>query len=332
MKARASENRPSATCRSAKTPFLPAAEGPYNSKGAVTPRAMNAPPKEVDPPLNGDWLYRQEGLVLGPVSGQELVKRLYEGALDGQTEVTLVGAHHFQRISDMEALRLVLAKAQAKWRVDAMDRQVRERARKLRNVRLAVVAGLATVGAVGASAGARYLAVHNPWRSESGEATISVEAPTITLARARRRDEDLVAYPIDRPSGAGHPGHTGTAGAGRGAAHGAGQSGEADPDGLNTAPQFDRAAIMAVVAQKQRALYPCFAEEARRAPGLNARIPVEFTIGNDGRVTKVWVDHAQYQDGPLPDCLLRELQKWPFHPYEGERANVGLSFTVGRTG
>ncbi len=293
---------------------------------------MNSPPKEVDAPLSGDWLYRQEGLVLGPVSGQELVKRLYEGALDAQTEVTMVGTHHFRCVSDTEALRLVLAKAQAKWRVDAMDRKVRERARKVRNVRLAAVAGLATVCAVGAWAGARYLAVHNPWRTESGEATISVEAPTITLARARGRDEDLVAYPLDRPSGGGRPGRTAATGPGRGAARGPGQTSEADSDGLNTAPQFDRAAIMAVVAQKQRALYPCFAEEARRAPGLNARIPVEFTIGNDGHVTKVWVDNAQYQEGPLPDCLLRELQKWPFRPYEGERANVGLSFTVGRTG
>lgn len=293
---------------------------------------MSSSPKEVDAPLPGDWLYRQEGLVLGPVSGQELVKRLYEGALDAQTEVTLVGTHRFRRIADTEALRLVLAKAQAKWRVDAMDRKVREQARKVRNVRLAAVAGLAVVGAVGAGVGARYLAVHNPWRAEGGEATISVEAPTITLAKARGHDEDLVAYPLDRPTAPGRSGRPGAGAAAKGGARAAGQPAEADADGLNTAPQFDRAAIMAVVAQKQRALYPCFAEEARRAPGLNARIPVEFTIGNDGRVTKVWVDHAQYQEGPLPDCLLRELQKWPFHPYEGERANVGLSFTVGRTG
>jgi hypothetical protein len=288
------------------------------------------PRSKEDAPLGGDWLYRQGGLVLGPVSGQELVKRLYDAALDGQTEVALVGTHEFRRVSETEALRLFLAKAQAKWRVDALDRRVRDRARRVRNVRLAVVAAVAAVGAGGAWAGAQYLAVHNPWRKDTGEPTISVEPPTITLARARRRDEDLVDYPLDRVPGAGKPGRV--AAGGHPAAHGLGQPGEADADGLNTAPQFDRAAIMAVVAQKQRALYPCFAEEARRAPGLNARIPVEFTIGNDGHVTKVWVDHAQYQEGPLPDCLLRELQKWPFRPYEGERANVGLSFTVGRTG
>jgi hypothetical protein len=292
---------------------------------------MDPRPKE-EAPLGGDWLYRQGGLVLGPVSGQELVKRLYAGGLDAHTEVGLVGSGDFHPVSETEALRLFLAKAQAKWRVDALDRRVREQARRVRNVRLAGVAAVAAVGAVAAWAGAQYLAVHNPWRKDSGEPTITVEPPTITLARARRRDEDLVDYPLDKVGGGARPGRTSGPGGTHAGAHPAGQPSEADADGLNTAPQFDRAAIMAVVAQKQRALYPCFAEEARRAPGLNARIPVEFTIGNDGHVTKVWVDHAQYQEGPLPDCLLRELQKWPFHPYEGERANVGLSFTVGRTG
>jgi hypothetical protein len=216
--------------------------------------------------------------------------------------------------------------------VDALDRRVRGRARKVRNARLAAVLSVAVTGAGAAWVGERYLAVHNPWRKDVGEPTISVEPPTITLARVRGRDEDLVDYPLDRVGGTPRSGKPVGAGVQHGGAHGLGQPSEPDADGLSTAPQFDRAAIMAVVAQKQRALYPCFAEEARRAPGLSARIPVEFTIGNDGHVTKVWVDHAQYQEGPLPDCLLRELQKWPFRPYEGERANVGLSFTVGRTG
>lgn len=287
--------------------------------------------KETDPPLGGEWLYRQGSLVLGPVTGAELVKRLYDGALDAHTEVTLVGTHHFQPVAETDALRLFLAKAQAKWRVDAHDRQVKERRRRVRNVRLVVVGALAVAGATAAAAGARYLAVHNPWRKDTGEPTISVEPPVITLARARRRDDDLVAYPLDR-SGGTRPTRATVAPGARAPVRGSAQPAEPDADGLNTAPQFDRAAIMALVAQKQRALYPCFAEEARRSPGLSARIPVEFTIGNDGHVTKVWVDHAQYREGPLPDCLLRELQKWPFRPYEGERANVGLSFTVGRTG
>jgi peroxiredoxin len=77
-------------------------------------------------------------------------------------------------------------------------------------------------------------------------------------------------------------------------------------------------------------LYPCVADEAGKHPGLATKIPIEFVIGNDGRVSKVWVDHSLFKDTALADCLLKELQKWPFRAYEGERATVGLSFRVGR--
>jgi hypothetical protein len=49
-------------------------------------------------------------------------------------------------------------------------------------------------------------------------------------------------------------------------------------------------------------------------------------------VSKLWVDNPQFKKGPLYECLFTELQKWPFRAYEGERATVGLSFTIGKRG
>ena len=72
------------------------------------------------------------------------------------------------------------------------------------------------------------------------------------------------------------------------------------------------------------------AEEVRKRPGLSAKIPIEFVIGNDGRVTKLWIDHPMFKEGSLPECLLRELQKWSFKSYPGEQATVGFSFKVGK--
>ncbi len=94
--------------------------------------------------------------------------------------------------------------------------------------------------------------------------------------------------------------------------------------------KFDRGSIQSVIAQRQRSLYPCFADEARRSPGLAERIPIEFVIGNDGQVKKLWVDNPRFAEGALQDCLMKELQRWPFRPYEGQQATVGLSFTIGR--
>jgi hypothetical protein len=103
-----------------------------------------------------------------------------------------------------------------------------------------------------------------------------------------------------------------------------------DPDDVSVEAKFDRGSIQTVISQRQRTLYPCFADEARRSPGLAERIPIEFVIGNDGQVKKLWVDHPRFAEGALQECLLKELQRWPFRPYEGQQATVGLSFTIGR--
>jgi hypothetical protein len=101
-----------------------------------------------------------------------------------------------------------------------------------------------------------------------------------------------------------------------------------DPDGMQTETKFDQSAINSVVASRQKTLYACFGEEAQRHPGFAGKFPIEFVVGNDGRVSKLWVDHPDYKQGPLPDCLFRELQKWPFKAYRGEQATVGLSFQI----
>jgi hypothetical protein len=103
----------------------------------------------------------------------------------------------------------------------------------------------------------------------------------------------------------------------------------ADPDGMQMA-QIDQAGINSIVSSHQRSLFGCFREEAARNPGFAAKIPLEFVIGNNGRVAKLWVDHPQYKTGPMADCLFKELQKWPFKAYDGENATVSLSFNIGK--
>ncbi len=278
-------------------------------------------------PLGGEWLYRKGELVLGPVQGAQLLDRLYAGDINGQTEVALVG-EDFERVTQVEALRIHLAKAEAKWRVDALERRVRDRARRQRNVRLTMLAGVALVVAGAAGAVARYMAVHGTFDTRTEEAAIAVEPPVIRLARARRQQDEMLDYPLDkggrRPTGA-----TGTRPAGLGTRSGQGAP-EGESDDVSIEAKFDRGAIQTVIAQRQRALYPCFAEEAKRSPGLAERIPIEFVIGNDGQVKKLWVDHPRFAEGALQECIFKELQRWPFRPYEGQQATVGLSFTIGR--
>jgi hypothetical protein len=276
--------------------------------------------------LGGEWLYRKGELVLGPVHGAQLLDKLYAGDINGQTEVALVG-EDFERITQVEALRVHLAKAEAKWRVDALERRVGDRARRQRNVRLGILAGIALVVAGAAGAVARYMAVHGTFDTRTEEAAIAVEPPVIRLAKARKQQDEMLDYPLDRGGRKPAPGGTRVATLGPRSGTGAPDN---DPDDVSIEAKFDRGSIQTVISQRQRALYPCFADEARRSPGLTERIPIEFVIGNDGQVKKLWVDHPRFAEGDLRDCLMKELQRWPFRPYEGQQATVGLSFTIGR--
>ena len=277
-------------------------------------------------PLGGEWLYRKGELVLGPVHGAQLLDKLYAGDINGQTEVALIG-EDFERVTHVDALRVHLAKAEAKWRVDALERRVHDRARRQRNLRLTVLAGVALVVAGAAGAAARYMAVHGTFDTRTEEAAIAVEPPVIRLAKARKQQDEMLDYPMEK--GGRRPAGGGTRAAGLGTRPGSGTP-ENDPDDVSIEAKFDRGSIQTVIAQRQRTLYPCFADEAKRSPGLAERIPIEFVIGNDGQVKKLWVDNPRFAEGALQECLLKELQRWPFRPYEGQQATVGLSFTIGR--
>ena len=286
----------------------------------------------------GEWLFRQEGLVLGPIPATKIVEMLYAGQIDGRTDVARMGSHNFQPLANEEIFRVHHAKAEAKRRVDAAAAAETAHLARRRNRKVAAVALIALVLAAGAAFLARYFAIHNPLKNadELAFADISVDPPTVTVARAHVADEDLIDYP-GAPRGGGQA--TASArGADRRSAPGLGRTARPtstmsnpadDPDGMQMA-QFDQGAINGVVAARQKSLYPCFRQETERTPGLEAKIPLEFVIGNDGRVATLWIDHPQFKSGPLYDCLLRELQKWPFKPYEGERATVGLSFNIGK--
>lgn len=299
--------------------------------------------------VGGQWLLRQGELVLGPVSGEQLVEKLYTGEVTGETPVARAGERSFQKLGDTDTFRLHVVKAEAKVRVEAQLQAERERVKKLRMVWAGVLAGITLVLAVGAWQVARYLAVHGGGDDEAFDG-ITMDPPTISLAQARTEDEDLLEYPggpggtpVKRPEKPAEPSTKPTTQAPTAVAsrterpattHTPRRTGTVseDADGLATHTQFDQSAINKVVAQQQRTLHRCFKEEMERRPDFVAKVPIEFTIGNDGRVVQLWVDHPALKKGPMYECLLGELKKWPFKPFQGERPSVGLSFNLGRKG
>lgn len=300
--------------------------------------------QELDPELSEQqWLYREGDLVLGPVTGQQVVALLFEGKMTGNTLIAPPGERDFQRVADVDAFKVHVARAVAKARVDAEVEAQRQRNKRKLMIFGGIGVAVTALLAVGAWQVARWAAVHGPGGEEEEYPGISMDELTIAVAQKRQDDQELFAYPSSsprpppdkvasaepKPKPPSTPNTTPTTPASAVASKKPAGSVSTEPDGLQMGAEFDQSSINKVVSTNQKTLFRCLKEEAARRPGFAAKIPIEFVIGNDGRVSKLWVDHPQLKQGPLYECFLTELKKWPFKPYKGELASVNLSFKVG---
>ncbi len=285
-------------------------------------------------PNDQGWLFREGDLILGPVASQQIIDKLYAGELLPQSEVQLLGSGHFQKVSDIADFKVHVAKSEAKKRVDAHAHEHQSEQKKKLTRALGIGAGvLVTLGIVVAVLGS-YLAVHTPNGKTAEELAwgdITIDAPSISKAK-RRVDDELVDYqgsvkkppvgnaPIaNRPPVGNNPPKNPTSKP---------PLGNSDPDGMSMG-EVDEAGINAVVARNKSSLIPCIKTVAK--PGVYLKIPIEFSIAEAGKVSKVWVDNPDLKDSGLQECLLKELQKWPFKSAHSGNS-VNLSFNVGKKG
>ena len=282
-------------------------------------------------PNDQGWLFREGDLILGPVASQQIIDKLYAGELLAQSEVQQLGSGRFQKVSDIADFKVHVAKSEAKKRVDAHAYEHQSEQKKKLTRALGIGAGvLVTLGIVVAVLGS-YLAVHTPNGKTAEELAwgdITIDAPSISKAK-RRVDDELVDYqgstkkpPVAianrSPVGNNPPKNPTTKP----------PLGNSDPDGMSMG-EVDEAGINAVVARNKSSLIPCIKTVAK--PGVYLKIPIEFSIAEAGKVSKVWVDNPDLKDSGLQECLLKELQKWPFK--SGHSGNsVNLSFNVGKKG
>jgi hypothetical protein len=282
------------------------------------------------------WLFRQSDLILGPVPSKQIVDKLYSGELTPATEVQLLGTGVFTRLSEVPEFRVHVAKAAAKHRIDAQaaQHQAQVRGRLTRAVAMGV--GLLVLVGAGVAVLGSYLAVHTPSIKSAEEMAwgdITIDAPTVSRAR-RRGGDDLVDYQGGprRPATVARvePPPRGPAVPGPGAPSVPVKPklGQEDPEGMQLG-EVDEVAINAVVTRNKPTLIPCIKQVAK--VGVVAKIPIEFAVSEAGKVTRVWVDNPDFKDPALTECLLKELQKWPFKPGPSG-ASVNLSFNVGKRG
>jgi hypothetical protein len=294
----------------------------------MAPRTAESPPDK-DPRLEGgEWLFRRDGHVFGPLDSRGIAAMLYRGEIDAATQLSS-GDGTWRPVSEISVFLVHARKAEAGLRVEREvtgARLLRARRRR-RRVVVAVLALLLLVA--GAVTGVVFLTrgavVTSPLLEDFGAGIRIASAARVGVSR-RGAEEDLVEVQIpgsDRGTGSrrrpGRP-QAGAGGSPRGAVD----------DGELVAAQFDPRKIQAVVGREQRTLAPCFRAEAARSPDFQGDVPIEFAIGNDGRVAQLWIDEPRFRKGALESCLVSALAAWRFDPFPGQRPTVSLAFRIGR--
>jgi hypothetical protein len=285
-----------------------------------------------DPALeSGEWLFKKAGKVFGPVPSRRLAGMLYRGEVDSETPVS-AGDGTWQTVADVPVFMVHARKAEAAQRVEREVTGARM-LRRRRHRRMAVVAGVFVAVAMGAGGYAAWVfAAKTQARSTLLEdfgsgIRISVAA---TIGTGRRAADDEIAVDFERPE-SGRPGARRADGAGPGSADRAPPAARGQAEGGDlVAAQYDPSRIQAVIGREQRTLAECFRAEANRSPDFSGNIPIEFAIGNDGRVAQVWIDEPRFKTGPLKDCLVKKFGGWRFDPFPGQRPTVALTFGIGR--
>jgi len=292
----------------------------------MPPRSASAPDID-DPALDGtDWLFEQSGQVYGPVEGRRLAGLLYAGEVNAETRVSS-GDGAWRRLEEVGPFLLHVRKAEAAQRVEqdvTGNRLLKARRARNRWVGVAVAGVLVVLGAAGLAALlSRGQVERSPLLEGFGQGITLVTPARVAVARPAAEDEIAVTMtPAER---AARPGVARSAAA---PVPGARQAGAVEGGDL-VESRFDAGRIQAVVAARQRSLGHCLQEHAARDPGYQGEVPLEFTVGNEGRVVRVAVTDPRLRQGPLRDCFEKELSAWPFDAFPGQRPTVSLVFRVG---
>jgi hypothetical protein len=284
-----------------------------------------------DPRLEGgEWLFRREGQVFGPVDSRGVAAMLYRGDLDARTPVS-AGDGAWRPVGEVPIFLVHAKRAAAAIQVEREitgARAIRDRHRRRHTAVLVVALVLLVLGAAGGGfLLARRRNAPSPLLEDFGAGIGIASAARVGVSSRAAPAEDEVEVQLDAPErGAPAPRRERPA---RAAAPGGRAAGAVGGGDLVLA-QFDERKIQAVVAREQRSLVPCFREEASRSPEFQGDVPIEFAIGNDGRVAALWIDEPRLRAGPLHDCLQRALAGWRFDPFPGQRPTVSLAFRIGR--
>lgn len=310
-----------------------------------------------DDATKGEWLFKQDDLVLGPVTSIVLVDKIKKGELGGDTPIARDGAA-FRPMKLVRLFREAWQAAEEEKRFAAEERAHQSAVSRTRVLRVAVVVLLMVVPAAGAAFGARQVMIARPWDDSAAwvarvpsmvdlpqkppevKTTTTPATPTVVATNAPAPVEEEEDDKPGTPRDPNRPKKTKTAGTATAAAatNDGGSSSTtptpAEPEApKNTAGlpgELTNAQAVAPLKEIQSDLKGCFKAEMDSNADMPGAVVLSYTITEDGKAINVDLDARELRGRPVVGCVQKAMGsvRWP--KFNGERKNVSVPFKLGK--
>ncbi len=313
-----------------------------------------------DDATQGEWLFKQDDLVLGPVSAIVLVERIKKGDLGADTPVARDG-QPFRPMKLVRLFRDAWAATEEERRLAAEEKAYQSAVTRTRLLRVLVVLGLFAVPFGAAAAGARALMIARPW-DDSAMWIAKVpplvdlpqkpvepkkDPPPTTVAQndppADDTEDDDDAPDAKDPSKPKKPKKPkDKKDDGKGDAKSDPKDDpktdtktddKKDPDVKATGklPEtLTNAEAIAPLKGAQGAMKACFKAEMESNPDMPAQVVLSYTVTEDGKATNIALDARELRGRPVVACVQKAIGALSWPKFSGERKNVSVPFKLGK--
>ncbi|MDP2339843.1 MAG: AgmX/PglI C-terminal domain-containing protein [Deltaproteobacteria bacterium] len=301
----------------------------------------------------GEWLFKQDDMVLGPVSAIVLVDKIKKGELSSDTPIARDG-QPFRPMKLLPLFRDAWMAREEERRLALEEKAHQGAVARARFLRVVVVLVLFVAPFAAAAAGARALMVARPW--DHTAEWIARVPPLVDLPQKPPEvkrdpsvgdgrnpvvadnsvdDEDEDDDPkvprdpkkprIKKPKK--DPKDTS---ADRSRADPV-ADGKKEPAAGGAVPEsLTNSEAIAPLKGAQGAMKACFKAEMEANPEMPAQVVLSYTITEEGKAININLDARELRGRPVIACVQGAISglKWP--RFSGERKNVSVPFKLGK--
>jgi hypothetical protein len=291
----------------------------------------------------GEWLFKQDDMVLGPVSAIVLVDKIKKGELSADTPIARDG-QPFRPMKLLPLFRDAWMAREEERRLAAEEKAHQGALARTRFLRVVVVVVLFAAPFAAAAAGARALMVARPWDHtaewiarvpplvdlpQKPPEVVKPNTQPVVADNSADEDEDeeddpkvprdpkkpRIKKPKNNPNDKKDPV----------------DDGKKDPPGGGAVPEsLTNSEAIAPLKGAQGEMKSCFKAEMEANPEMPAQVVLSYTITEEGKAININLDARELRGRPVIACVQKAISalKWP--RFSGERKNVSVPFKLGK--